>query len=100
MEASRFYTELADWWPLLSPPEAYAEEAAFHAARLIEASARPPESLLELGCGGGNNACHMKAHFPEVVLTDASERMLDVSRALNPDCTHAAGDMRTLRLDR
>ena len=24
----RLYQELADWWPLISPPEEYAEEAA------------------------------------------------------------------------
>jgi SAM-dependent methyltransferase len=99
-EASKLYDELADWWPLLSSPEDYVEEAEFHLARLVEEAARPPESLLELGCGGGNNAFHMKSRFPEVVLTDISERMVDVSRALNPDCEHVVGDMRTLRLGR
>jgi len=27
--AYRMYGDLAAWWPLISPPERYAEEAAF-----------------------------------------------------------------------
>jgi SAM-dependent methyltransferase len=96
----RLYAELALWWPLLSSPEDYAEEAAFWAAQLIGACENPARSLLELGCGGGNNAFHMKRQFEEIVLTDASSDMLEVSRALNPDCEHIAGDMRSLRLKR
>ena len=34
------------------------------------------------------------------MLTDISEDMLAVSRALNPECEHGIGDMRTLRLGR
>lgn len=26
---AKLYAELADWWPLLSPPEDHEEEAAF-----------------------------------------------------------------------
>ena len=58
------------------------------------------ESLLELGCGGGNNALHMKRRFGRLVLSDLSPGMLEVSRALNPECEHHLGDMRTLRLNR
>jgi SAM-dependent methyltransferase len=97
---SKLYSELAAWWPLLSSPADYAEEAEFYRARLVEACVRPPASILELGCGGGNNAWHMKAHFEEVVLTDVSPEMIEVSRALNPECEHLTGDMRTIRLDR
>ena len=59
----RLYSELADWWPLLSAPEEYAEEAAFHRQVLVSACSCPPETLLELGSGGGNNASHLKRHF-------------------------------------
>jgi hypothetical protein len=55
--------------------------------------------LLELGSGGGNNALHMKTFF-RLTLSDLSPGMLSVSRALNPECEHVAGDMRTLRLSR
>lgn len=95
----RLYTDLAPWWPLMSSPADYAEEAGIYRARLLDACQRPARTLLELGCGGGNNAFHMKRHFEQVVLADRSTDMLAVSRALNPDCKHAEGDMRTLRLD-
>jgi len=94
------YDELAQWWPLLSPPADYAEEAAIYTALLHGASDRPPRSLLELGSGGGNNASFMKRHFDDVVLVDPAPGMLTVSRALNPDCRHVEGDMRSVRLGR
>jgi trans-aconitate methyltransferase len=55
--------------------------------------------LLELGSGGGNTASHLKARYA-CTLTDLSEDMLAVSRAINPQCEHVPGDMRTLRLGR
>ena len=58
-----------------------------------------PRTLLELGSGGGNNASHLKAQF-EMVLVEPSAGMLAVSRALNPECEHVQGDMRTVRLGR
>ena len=99
MAAPRLYTELADWWPLLSAPEDYAEEAAIYADLLEDASESPIASVLELGCGGGNNASHLKQRFARLVLTDVSLEMVEVSRRLNPECEHHCGDMRTLRLD-
>ncbi len=52
----KFYTDLAQWWHLISPPEDYEEEALFFIEQLQEAIAKPSASLLELGSGGGNNA--------------------------------------------
>lgn len=95
----KLYGELASWWPLLSAPEDYAEEAAFYRKTLTNGCERPPHTVLELGSGGGNNASHMKSHFA-MVLVDPSAGMLDVSRLLNPECDHIQGDMRTVRLDR
>ena len=99
----KLYAELSDWWPVLSPPSEYEEEAAFYAQTLLaslavgQARARP--TALELGSGGGNNALHMKAHF-DLTLVDPSPGMLAHSRRINPECEHIAGDMRTLRLER
>jgi SAM-dependent methyltransferase len=92
------YRELADWWPLISPPLEYAEDASvliavFAAARL------PVHSLLDLGCGGGHVALHLKAGR-SMTLVDLSADMLAVSRRLNPECEHVQGDMLTLRLGR
>jgi SAM-dependent methyltransferase len=93
------YDDLAGWWPLLSPPEDYEEEAAFYARTLAGACTRPPRTVLELGSGGGNNAFHLKAAF-SLTLVEPSAPMRALSAALNPDCEHIAGDMRTIRLAR
>lgn len=94
----RFYGDLAVWWPLISPPEEYAEEAA-DAATALNTASIPVGEVLELGSGGGHNAVHLKSHFT-MTLVDLSEEMLAVSRRLNPDCEHYQGDMRTVRLGR
>jgi trans-aconitate methyltransferase len=95
----RIYGDLAVWWPLISPPEEYADEAAVFVAMLTSGATTPVGDVLELGSGGGHNAVHIKAHFA-MTLVDRSADMLDVSRRLNPDCEHQQGDMRTVRLGR
>ena len=99
MTQLKLYNELADWWPLMSAPEDYVEEAAAYAGFLKEASSGPLRTVLELGSGGGNNASHMKEHF-EMTLVEPSAGMIAVSERLNPDCEHHQGDMRTFRIDR
>ena len=93
------YSDIAPWWPLLSPPEEYEEEAAFYVHTLVDSAEPPIESVLELGSGGGNNASFMKTRF-SMTLVDLSPEMLSVSKELNPDCEHVEGDMRTVRLNR
>ncbi len=95
----KLYSELAELWPIFSSPEEYREEAAHFDRVLTESCNPPPRTLLELGSGGGNNASHLKAHF-EMTLVDLSPQMLAVSRALNPECEHLDGDIRTVRLGR
>jgi SAM-dependent methyltransferase len=94
----RFYDELDEWWPLISPPEEYAEEAA-EAARHLRSASIPVREVLELGSGGGHNAVHLTSTFA-MTLCDLAEPMLEVSRRLNPGCQHHRGDMRTVRLGR
>jgi SAM-dependent methyltransferase len=96
----RVYGELAKWWPLFSPLEEYAAEAAFFEDVLTKAQLPTSPTFLELGCGGGSIAFYLKKMFTQVTLTDLSAQMLDVSRALNPECEHLEGDMRTMRLER
>jgi SAM-dependent methyltransferase len=91
-----FYGELAPFWPLLSPVSDYEGEAAYVATVLRRASI-PVRDVLELGSGGGHMAAYLGRDF-SMTLTDLSEDMLAVSRALCPTCRHFAGDMRTLRL--
>ncbi len=92
------YADLARWWPLLSPPSEYVEEAATIAG-LLGTAVADVRTVLELGSGGGHNAVHLKRDF-NMTLVDLSPDMLAVSAALNPDCEHLQGDMRTLRLNR
>jgi trans-aconitate methyltransferase len=95
----RLYQEFAEWWHVLSPPADYEEEAAFFWEIFAHHSDQAPQTLLELGCGGGNNASFLKAHA-QMTLVDLALPMLEMSRALNPECEHQAGDMRTIRLNR
>ena len=94
----RVYSDLAAWWPLISPPEEYTAEAA-HLAGVFRAAELPVREVLDLGSGGGGVAVHLKGRLA-MTLVDLSEEMLDVSRRLNPECEHVRGDMRTIRLGR
>jgi SAM-dependent methyltransferase len=95
----RMYTDLAPWFHLLTHPSDYREEAEFVTRVVDELVDGPAETLLELGSGGGNNASHLKERFT-CTLTDLSPQMLELSAAVNPECEHLVGDMRTLRLGR
>ena len=96
----RRYTDLAEWYPLITGPEEYEEEAAFYTHTILSATVDPPQTILELGSGAGANAYHYKQHFQTVTLSDLSPQMLEISRQMNPDCEHVEGDMRTMRLNR
>jgi trans-aconitate methyltransferase len=99
MSLPRLYTDLASWWPLLSPPEHYEEEAESVIGFLRETLGEVPRTMLELGSGGGNSASYLKRHAT-MTLVDLSPQMLDVSRTLNPGVEHIQGDMRDVRLGR
>ena len=97
--SAKFYCDLAEWWPLFSPPIHYVEEVDDLLRRLAPLPEAGTATLLELGCGGGSFASHLASQF-RLTLTDVSDGMLSQSRALNPDAEDVAGDMRTLRLNR
>lgn len=93
-----FYERLATWWPVISPVEDYAEEAAELLA-LLQRLRPNARSLLELGSGGGHVAHYLAPHYA-CCLTDISAPMLAMSAQLNPSCEHVVADMRTLALGR
>ncbi len=95
----QLYDNLADWWPVISPPSDYAEEAALYLEMIRSSARRPVREVLELGSGGGNNASHMKHAFA-LTLVEPADGMREISRKLNPECTHLPGDMRSVRLER
>src|ERR671911_1475262 len=95
----QLYYDISEWWLVISPPSEYAEEAALY-VEMIQASARRPvREVLELGSGGGNNASYMKRSFA-MTLVEPADGMREISRKLNPECTHLPGDMRHVRLER
>jgi SAM-dependent methyltransferase len=94
----RLYQDLAEWWPLISPPGEYAAEAA-HLAEVFGSAAIPVRDVLDLGSGGGHVATHLKDRLT-LTLLDRSADMLVTSRRLNPECIHVQGDMRAARLGR
>lgn len=94
----KLYGELAEWWPLISPPEEYEEEATLYAS-LLKDSAGRRLSMVEFGSGGGSNAFHLKRDF-DITLVDLSPEMLRISERINPECPHQQGDMREVRLGR
>ena len=98
-KSPRLYYELADWFHLLTSPQDYREEADYYRRVFLENCKPEPRTLLDLGCGGGNNASHLKAFF-KMTLVDLSAQMLDISRRINPECEHVQGDMRNVRLGR
>jgi SAM-dependent methyltransferase len=99
MDLPRLYGDLAWLWPLLSPPEHYAEEAA----TLLEVYQRrapalaSPRRLLELGAGGGHMLLHLSSHF-ECTAADVSAAMLQNCAELVPEVRRVQADMRELRL--
>ena len=61
--SGRFYQELSEWWTLFSPASHYVEEAQDLLRRLAPLPAPRTKTMLELGCGGGSLASHLKDHF-------------------------------------
>lgn len=95
----RLYRDLVSWYRLVDPYEDHRDEAAAYQEAFERTASPRPRTLLELGAGAGNNAFHLKRRF-RCTLTDRSQEMMELSRALNPECEHIPGDMRSLRLGR
>ena len=94
---NRLYYDLAYLWPIVSPPEDYAEEAEHWRRAIRTTLGEGRHRILELGVGGGHNLSHLAADF-EATAVDLSPHMVDHSRRLNPGVEHHVGDMRTVRL--
>ena len=86
------YTEYADWWPLLSAPGDYEEEAEIFRRMFFDYSDKSPSTMLELGCGGGNNASHLKRSF-SLTLSDLALFVPDQLReTFKPRTSHGGHD--------
>jgi len=92
----RLYNDLAEWWPLISPPEEYVEEAEILIAILREKLGPGRHTLLDLGVGGGHHLLPLLNEF-DATGVDLSADMLS---HLAPSVEHHIGDMRTVRLEK
>ena len=99
MKLNRLYNDLAHLWPLLDPPEDYAQEASFWRQALREKLGPGRHEVLELGVGGGHLLSHLTADV-QATAVDISATMLAHSKRLNPGVDHHLGDMRSVRLGR
>ena len=99
----RLYHDLAELWPLISPPSDYAPEMQMirqmldHRLDRSNSSVRP--SVLELGAGGGHGLWHLTDDF-DCSAVDIAPAMVAHCRELNPSITAHVGDMRSVRLDK
>lgn len=96
---NRLYKDLAWLWPIWEDIENYRQESEFFARLIKRYSKIEVRSLLDMGCGGGKNAFHLKRHF-EVTGIDISEAMLSHAKKLNPECMFFKRDMRKFTLNR
>jgi SAM-dependent methyltransferase len=94
---ARLYNDLAKWWPLVSPPDDYADEAEILRATFREKLGAGRHTLLDLGVGGGSHLSHLTGDFRTTGI-DLSTEMLALSQRLNPSVEHQVGDMRSIRL--
>jgi SAM-dependent methyltransferase len=99
----RLYGDLAELWPLISPPSDYAAEMAVIRQLLDEhlgsAEAAAPKRILELGAGGGHGLWHLADDF-DCTAVDLAPAMLAHCHELNPDMETHVGDMRSVRLEK
>ncbi len=97
----RLYRELAEYWPLLSPPDDYVQESALLRDLVLQQhqQVRRKPTLLELGVGGGHTLSHIAGEV-EATGVDLSPEMLRQCHQLVPSLELIEGDLRYVRLER
>jgi SAM-dependent methyltransferase len=96
-KTNRLYNDLAWLWPIWEDVEVYREESELFAGLIRKHAKIEVRTLLDMGCGGGKNAFHLRRHF-EVTGIDISKPMLANARKLNPECKFRPADMRDFDL--
>ncbi len=93
----RLYQDLAWTFPIVSPPEDYAQEARQFWRFLRSGRRKPVCHVLHLGSGAGLVDSQLKP-FVRITGVDLSPAMLRLARSLNPEVRYRRGDMRSVRL--
>jgi SAM-dependent methyltransferase len=94
-----FYTRSAAFYDVIHAGKAYADEAATVHARIQAHLRSGGNALLDVGCGTGNHAAHLRAHY-RVEGVDLEQQLLDIARERYPDATFHQGDMTAFDLGR
>lgn len=94
---TNLYGRLSWIWEFTSPPTDYEDEVAEFLRLIHQYIQRPAVTLLDLGCGTGNNDFWFKKNF-SVTGVDLSEAMLKHACENNPEVKYQQGDIRTVRL--
>lgn len=93
----RIYTDLVDWYPLLTPLSDYADESMVYRRILQQQLGPGSHRVLELGAGAGHNAHYLARDFT-MTLSDWSPQMLQLAQRNCPNARCVQGDMRTVAL--
>ncbi|MET4213845.1 class I SAM-dependent methyltransferase [Bradyrhizobium sp. LA2.1] len=94
----RFIYQSGEWYERAYPQAAEWAEDCF---RLVHRfAARPPSSILDIGCGTGLALARFAGPDVERWGIDALPVMVEAARQRNPDATIVIGDMRDLHLGR
>ena len=98
----KLYQEWAWLWSDVTPSKTYVEEAQDLLSILCDALGRMPQTILELGAGGGFLLHDLQTLEPSVNITlvDSSPEMLAEASKRNPNAEIMLGDMTTLELGR
>jgi SAM-dependent methyltransferase len=94
-----FYTRSAEFYNVLHAGKPYADEAAAVHAHIRAHLRSGGNALLDVGCGTGNHAAHLREHY-QVDGLDLDEGLLRVARERNPDAVFHQGDMTRFDLGR
>ncbi|HEX6373563.1 MAG TPA: class I SAM-dependent methyltransferase [Longimicrobium sp.] len=94
-----FYTRSAEFYDVIHAGKPYADEAATVHAHIQAHLRSGGSALLDVGCGTGSHAAHLREHY-RVTGLDLDERLLRVARERNPDAAFHQGDMTQFDLGR
>jgi SAM-dependent methyltransferase len=94
-----FYTRSAAFYDAIHGGKPYADEAAKVHARIQAHLRSGGGALLDVGCGTGRHAAHLREHY-RVHGLDLEERLLRVARERCPDASFHQGDMTDFDLGR
>lgn len=94
-----FYARSAELYDLLYAGKPYADEAAAVHARIQAHLRSDGDALLDVACGTGKHAEHLRGHYRLTGL-DLEPGLLAIARARCPDATFHQGDMTDFDLGR